>query len=260
MGSLKQKCADAIRGARGIGFPIMDEDDLKGRLDRIEAALEVQYGWVMEENESKSTKKKNKKDGSVPIWLSAAIALGMGAFIYSAYAAEQIVTRHIAGEGDDAVCEIEADQGDDAGDSLKLIMGADGTAHVSLGGTERVDITTLGLLSANVIGRKVTTLTTETDTKTVDEGGVFVGVTTGGAIAISLPDASAVPGAIYVFLLLTDGGTNLVVTTASGDTLNATGNNTATFADAEDALTIIAVTGGRWLILVNTGSVALSTV
>ena len=80
MGSMKQKCADAIRDARGIGFPVMDEDDLKGRLDRLEAALEVQYGWVMAENESKSTKKK--KDGSVKIWLAATLPLGMGALLY----------------------------------------------------------------------------------------------------------------------------------------------------------------------------------
>ena len=44
---MKQKCIDAIRAGGGLGFPIMDEADYKGRLDRIEAALEAQYGWVM---------------------------------------------------------------------------------------------------------------------------------------------------------------------------------------------------------------------
>ena len=57
MGSMKQKCIDAIRAGGGLGFPIMDEDDYKGRLDRIEAALEAQYVWFLLENDSKSKKK-----------------------------------------------------------------------------------------------------------------------------------------------------------------------------------------------------------
>lgn len=264
MGSLKQKCADAIRGARGIGFPIMDEDDLKGRLDRLEAALEVQYGWVMEENESKSTKKKKKKDGSVAIWLSAAIALGMGAFIYSAYAAEQIVTRHIAGEGDDAVFEIEADQGDDAGDSLKLIMGADGEAALSLGGTEEVNISSTAVTLPSAImdlsgGASPSTggvkfpyqVHTALDTLTAKDC-IVVNDTTAGTHTITLPDASTVLGHVFIVTFTTDGGDLLVVTDGT-DKFDDGTNDISTMADVGDVLIVVAASANLYSIIYNNG-------
>jgi len=58
----------------------------------------------------------------------------------------------------------------------------------------------------------------------------------------------------------TDGG-DITLTASNG--LNVTGNNTAVFADVGDLIDLISVShtsGYRWEILVNTGSVALSTV
>lgn len=87
---------------------------------------------------------------------------------------------------------------------------------------------------------------------------VLVCDTTSNAIALTLPAASA-SGKEYTVLLRTDGGNNVTLTSATGDTLDGT-NNTATFADAEDALQIIDIANDRWLILENIGSVGLSSV
>ena len=53
---------------------------------------------------------------------------------------------------------------------------------------------------------------------------------------------------------------NVVVTTGTGITLNVTGNNTATFNAANEALRLGYYSATRWQIIENVGAVALSTV
>ena len=68
------------------------------------------------------------------------------------------------------------------------------------------------------------------------------------------------PGILATIRMKTDGGD--ITMTAAG-TLNVAANNTAVFADVGDQLVLLSVsatTGYRWEIVVNTGSVALSTV
>ena len=262
MGSMKQKCIDAIRAGGGLGFPIMDEDDYKGRLDRIEAALEAQYGWVMKEKESKS--KKKKKDGKVSIWLSAALALVSGSFLCATYAAEQIVSRHIAGEGDDAVFEIEADQGDDAGDSLKLIMGADGEAALSLGGTEEVNISSTAVTLPSAImdlsgGASPSTggvkfpyqVHTAADTLTAADC-IVVNDTTAESHIITLPDAATVLGHVFIITFTTDGG-DLIVKTDQTDKFDDGTNDISTMADVGDVLIVVAASANLYSIIYNNG-------
>ena len=69
------------------------------------------------------------------------------------------------------------------------------------------------------------------------------------------------PGILATIRLKTDGGGDITMTAAG--TLNVTGNNTAVFADAGQQLVLLSVsatTGYRWEVVVNTGTVVLSTV
>ena len=77
--------------------------------------------------------------------------------------------------------------------------------------------------------------------------------TTGGAIAITLPEAADSLGKEYLIMLETDGGTDTVVTCAGADKLNVAGNTVATLADAEDFLHIVAISADRWLIITDNG-------
>ena len=68
------------------------------------------------------------------------------------------------------------------------------------------------------------------------------------------------PGILATIRMKTDGGD---ITMTAGGTLNVAANNTAVFADVGDQLVLLSVaasSGYRWEIVVNTGSVALSTV
>ena len=134
MGKMKQEVKQAIRDGRGLGFPVLPENDFKGRLDRVEAALEIQFGWIMEEPPDKPT----RKSAFVKPWLLAPIAL---MFLASfAFGAENVVVRYIAGEGNDATITLESDQGDDASDEAQFTMGANGLLDLSVGGTDIVSI------------------------------------------------------------------------------------------------------------------------
>ena len=134
MGKMKQEGQQAIRDGRGLGFPVLPENDFKGRLDRVEAALEIQFGWIMEETPDKPT----RKSAFVKPWLLAPIAL---MFLASfAFGAENVVVRYIAGEGNDATITLESDQGDDASDEAQFTMGANGLLDLSVGGTDIVSI------------------------------------------------------------------------------------------------------------------------
>ena len=134
MGKMKQEVKQAIRDGRGLGFPVLPENDFKGRLDRVEAALEIQFGWIMEETPDKPT----RKSAFVKPWLLAPIAL---MFLASfAFGAENVVVRYIAGEGNDATITLESDQGDDASDEAQFTMGANGLLDLSVGGTDIVSI------------------------------------------------------------------------------------------------------------------------
>ena len=134
MGKMKQEVKQAIRDGRGLGFPVLPENDFKGRLDRVEAALEIQFGWIMEETPDKPT----RKSAFVKPWLLAPSAL---MFLASfAFGAENVVVRYIAGEGNDATITLESDQGDDASDEAQFTMGANGLLDLSVGGTDIVSI------------------------------------------------------------------------------------------------------------------------
>lgn len=76
-------------------------------------------------------------------------------------------------------------------------------------------------------------------------------------IAIVLPTAR--PGMEYVIMNNSASGTAAhTVTAASGDTFDGT-NDIATFNAPEEALHIVCVEAGRWLILNNLNSVGLSS-
>jgi hypothetical protein len=137
MGTMKQQIKEAIAGGGGIGFPVLEENDLKGRIDRMEAALEIQLGWVLAE---KTSGKKDKgKKGHVESRLI--VGLGILAMVgIFAFGAENVVVRYIAGEGNDATITLESDQGDDASDEAQFTMGDDGLLDLSVGGTDIVSI------------------------------------------------------------------------------------------------------------------------
>ena len=257
MGSMKQKCIDAIRAGGGLGFPIMDEDDYKGRLDRIEAALEAQYGWVMKEKESKS--KKKKKDGKVSIWLSAALALVSGSFLCATYAAERVVVNYFAGEGDDAVIQLEADQGDDAADEALLKMGADGTAHIAVGGTEVVDVTSSGF---RYIAVSTIAETSNSRTCTSADYGKTIFVSHGGAVAITLPANGAAAGSWIDFIVTGSDSTAPTISTATVDTLitvNDAAADSVTYGSGHriGAAVRIISNGTKW-IAINLGSTTMT--
>ena len=73
--------------------------------------------------------------------------------------------------------------------------------------------------------------------------------------------AAPTRGGIYCIIRMKTDGGDITMTAAA--TLNVAANNTAVFADVGDQLVLISVSassGYRWEIVVNTGSVALSTV
>jgi hypothetical protein len=85
-------------------------------------------------------------------------------------------------------------------------------------------------------------------------------LTSAGAETRTLADP-LVGGITAVITMRTDGG-NIVMTAATA--VNATGNNTLTFADAEDSIVLVSVADGasdyKWAALTIDGGVALSTV
>jgi len=92
----------------------------------------------------------------------------------------------------------------------------------------------------------------------IDVSGIAI-ATTGAVSDLAMTLAAPEEGVLARIKLGTDGGKNLVVTTATGVTFNGT-NNTATFADASDELVLGYKSATEWIIIENVGSVALSTV
>ena len=119
-------------------------------------------------------------------------------------------------------------------------------------------LTGSGLITAPSMGTGVVNYENVTVIHTVNSNSTITVVTTGGAVNITLPEASTVLGVDYTILFLTDGGTDLTVNTATGDTLNPTGNTRSVMNDVADILIVRAVSASRWLIRLNTGGV-LST-
>lgn len=67
------------------------------------------------------------------------------------------------------------------------------------------------------------------------------------------------PGQILI-LWCTASGTDPSATCGAGVTINAAGNNKMVFPDADDAMILVAASLTRWNIILNIGSVTLSTV
>ncbi len=94
---------------------------------------------------------------------------------------------------------------------------------------------------------------------TVDMWGQICELVSSGAETRTLATPNR-PGVLAIIRMKTDGGD--ITLTAAG-TLNVAANNTAVFGDVGDQLVLTSVSassGYRWEILINTGSVALSTV
>ena len=91
-----------------------------------------------------------------------------------------------------------------------------------------------------------------------DYGGLVELVSTGAETRTLAAPGKA--GILATIRMKTDGGD---ITMTAAATLNVAANNTAVFADVGDQLVLLSVSassGFRWEIVVNTGSVALSTV
>lgn len=136
------------------------------------------------------------------------------------------------------------------------------------GGSRKASFDDTGILTfvdAYVTGGGVQldhqTLTASTLTLDATDG-VIECDTTSNAIAITLPECSTVLGQVYTVYFETDGGNDVTVTTASGDSyagVGDVGDNTATMADVGDFITIQAASSTRWVIVQNNGA-ALTTV
>mgnify|MGYP007024621474 FL=1 len=144
-------------------------------------------------------------------------------------------------------------------------LGIDSAAGLNLG-TSSATALTVGRSAATVTyaSKQAAGATTNIITDPGNAGAIPV--TTDGVCALTSAGAEtrtlAIPtfaGQILCLCFDTDGG-DVVVTSAQA--INQTGNNTLTFNDAGDALTLIAITVGgarRWRVLHNDG-VTLSTV
>ena len=88
------------------------------------------------------------KIGAARWAVSGLVGLGMLVAV-AAIAAEKILWRGVAPEGDDAVLELSADEEDDTADQAQLIMQADGSFVVELGGTDRLTVNSSGNVTAS---------------------------------------------------------------------------------------------------------------
>jgi hypothetical protein len=116
-----------------------------------------------------------------------------------------------------------------------------------------------GNVAGNVVGnvRMPTQALTATGAVTITSGVLTLAHGT-NAIAATLP-APAGAGCLLVVMNTSATGTAAhTVKTAAGVTLDGT-NNTATLNAPEEALVLMSVSTTRWLILVNIGTVGLSS-
>jgi hypothetical protein len=140
---------------------------------------------------------------------------------------------------------------------LKIYGEANGTGGTD---THKV-IVTDAVITGGGLQLNHQALTSSTLTLDANDGVVECD-TTSNAIAITLPEASTVLGQNYTIYFETDGGNDVTVTTATGDTFAGVGDigdNTATMADAGDFVVIQAVSDTRWIVIQNNGA-TLSTV
>ena len=79
--------------------------------------------------------------GKIVVFLAACLIGSL------AFGAEQLIENWPAPEGMDAVLRLSADEADDTADTLDIIMGADGTMHLDVGGTEVFDLDASGNLT-----------------------------------------------------------------------------------------------------------------
>jgi len=142
--------------------------------------------------------------------------------------------------------------------SITITDGANGDIDITPNGTGVVDISNAILVhpvTTTAAGTAALAPTDETHIHHISTDGV-------DPCAVTLPDASTMVGQQLVFFFDTDGGQDVVVTTAAGDAYYASGDigdNTATMADAGDLLVIMAVAGNKWIVIEHNG-VTLSTV
>lgn len=119
-----------------------------------------------------------------------------------------------------------------------------------------------GNVTGNVTGDVAGLLTLGVSTPTSDGAadmtkGLFI--LNGASVGIDLTAFTPAAAGRIAVVWCTDSTNDCTVTCGAGVTFDGT-NNKATFADAGDALVLIALSTTRWLVLVNLGSVALSSV
>jgi hypothetical protein len=175
------------------------------------------------------------------------------------WSAENLVTRYLAGEGNDAVFELEADEGDDAGDSLKLIMGADGVGHVSIGGTEVADITST---TFRYIAVSTVADTSASRVCTSADYGKTLFLSYAGAVAVTLPANGAAAGSWMDFIVTGSDSTAPTISAATADTLitvNDAAADSVTYGSGHriGAAVRIISNGTKW-IAVNLGSTTMT--
>ena len=131
--------------------------------------------------------------------LGLALLFVVVAGIFVAIAAEEIFVKYPAPEGADAVIQLSSDEGDDTNDELQLgIKASDNSFFISIGGTERLNLSAAGALtvssttagSTNYTGG-VTADTEITLTDTDGSATITASAASGAFDAILVLDASA---------------------------------------------------------------------
>jgi hypothetical protein len=112
-----------------------------------------------------------------------------------------------------------------------------------------------GNVTGNVNGRVTLSVSTPISDGAADMTKSFFTLGSGIDLTAFTPAAAG----HFAIIWCTDSTVDATVTCGAGCTFDGT-NNKATFADIGDALVLIALSSTRWLILLNIGAVALSSV
>ncbi|MDA1348043.1 MAG: hypothetical protein O3A47_04140 [Chloroflexi bacterium] len=188
--------------------------------------------------------KKERKGGlSLLVALTGILALSAGTVL----AASNIVWRGVAGEGNDAIIELSADQEDDTTDQLDLYIDATSNAfHVAIGGTDVMTVSSAGTLitAARLSMGHTASFTTAGPTDNVDVAGVNVIFVDATAATVTIGGfANGIAGQIlYITSLVTANSVVLEDAEAGGSQdifLNTEGDET------------VATKGGGWILACN---------